>query len=85
MLTDIKGKDIICTQELPVQEIKAILKLAKEMKADRYSNKYNQLLKDRTFLMFFYNPSLRTRISFEAAATELGGHALKFLIDMLAG
>lgn len=75
MLTDIKGKDIICTQELPVQEIKAILKLAKEMKADRYSNKYNQLLKDRTFLMFFYNPSLRTRISFEAAATELGGHA----------
>jgi len=75
MLIDIKGKDIICTQELPVQEIKAILKLAKEMKADRYSNKYNQLLKDRTFLMFFYNPSLRTRISFEAAATELGGHA----------
>jgi len=75
MLIDIKGKDIICTQELSVQEINAILKLAKEMKADRYSNKYNQLLKDKTFLMFFYNPSLRTRISFEAAATELGGHA----------
>ncbi len=75
MLIDIKGKDIICTQELSVQEINAILKLAKEMKADRYSDKYNQLLKDKTFLMFFYNPSLRTRISFEAAATELGGHA----------
>jgi N-acetylornithine carbamoyltransferase len=29
----------------------------------------------KTFFMFFYNPSVRTRQSFECAATELGGHA----------
>ncbi len=75
MLVDIKGKDVLTTQELSVDEIKAILKLAKEMKKDRFDKKFNQLLKDKTFLMFFFNPSLRTRISFEAAATELGGHA----------
>ncbi|MCK4358530.1 MAG: ornithine carbamoyltransferase [Candidatus Cloacimonetes bacterium] len=75
MLVDMNGKDLICTQEISVKEIKAILKLASEMKSDRYGEKYNSLLKDKTFLMFFYNPSLRTRISFEAAATELGGHA----------
>ncbi len=75
MLIDIKGKDIICTQELSLKQIEALLKLAKEMKADRFGEKYIELLKDRTFLMFFFNPSLRTRISFEAAATELGGHA----------
>ncbi|MCK4338373.1 MAG: ornithine carbamoyltransferase, partial [Candidatus Cloacimonetes bacterium] len=75
MLVYLKGKDIICTQELSLSEIEAILKLASEMKSDRYGEKYNKLLKDKTFLMFFYNPSLRTRISFEAAATELGGHA----------
>lgn len=75
MLVDITGKDIICTQELSLSEIEAILKLACEMKSERFGEKYNKLLKDKTFLMFFYNPSLRTRISFEAAATELGGHA----------
>ncbi len=75
MLVNMKGKDVICTQELSVQEINALLKLAKEMKADRYGDKYNKLLRDQTFLMFFFNPSLRTRISFESAATELGGHA----------
>ncbi|MEA3475824.1 MAG: ornithine carbamoyltransferase [Candidatus Cloacimonadota bacterium] len=75
MLIDLTGRDIICTQELSISEIEAILKLAKKMKSDRFGKKYNELLKDKTFLMFFYNPSLRTRISFEAAATELGGHA----------
>jgi len=69
------GKDVITTQELSVGEIEGILKLAGEMKSDRYGDKYNKLLKNRTFIMFFYNPSLRTRQSFEAAATELGGHA----------
>ena len=29
MLVDMKGKDVICTQELSVQEINALLKLAK--------------------------------------------------------
>ena len=33
------------------------------------------MLAHKTFMMFFYNPSVRTRMSFEAAATELGGHA----------
>ncbi len=75
MLVDMKGKDLLCTQEISVNEIEVLLKLAKEMKADRHGDKYNKLLNDKTFLMFFFNPSLRTRVSFEAAATELGGHA----------
>jgi len=75
MQIDLKGKDIICSQEMSVNEIKAVLKLAGDMKADRFGKKYSELLKNKTFLMFFYNPSLRTRASFEAALTELGGHA----------
>ncbi|MBU1075804.1 MAG: hypothetical protein KKH98_00835 [Spirochaetes bacterium] len=70
-----KGNDVVTTQELSTDEIEAILKLAFEMKKDRYADKWAELLKRKTFIMFFYNPSLRTRQSFEAAATELGGHA----------
>ena len=45
------------------------------MKRDRFSPDFTELLKHRTFFMFFCNPSVRTRQSFECAATELGGHA----------
>lgn len=75
MLIDLTGRDVICTQELSVAEIEALLKLSYEMQANRHDERFKTLLEDKTFLMFFFNPSLRTRVSFESAATELGGHA----------
>jgi ornithine carbamoyltransferase len=51
------------------------LSLAGRMKRERFSEYFSTVLKNKTFFMFFYNPSVRTRQSFEAAATELGGHA----------
>ena len=72
---DLYGRDLISTQEWSKAELEAVLDLAGGMKRDRFSDKYTRILKHKTFLMFFYNPSVRTRQSFEAAATELGGHA----------
>lgn len=43
---------------------------AKEIKQDRY--KYQQLGKNKTLLMIFFNNSLRTRLSTQKAATNLG-------------
>ena len=71
----LQGKDVICTQEWSLEELRAALDLAAAMKRDRFSDRWTSILKHKTFLMFFYNPSVRTRLSFEAAATELGGHA----------
>ncbi|RLC46465.1 MAG: ornithine carbamoyltransferase [Candidatus Cloacimonadota bacterium] len=72
---DLIGRDLICTQDWSIEELIRVIELAEDMQKHRYSNKYTSLLRFKTFLMFFYNPSVRTRQSFEAAATELGGHA----------
>lgn len=71
--TKLKGRDLIVTQEWSPEELLDTLDLAVTMKRDRLG--FTHVLKDRTFFMFFYNPSVRTRQSFECAATELGGHA----------
>ncbi len=73
---NLKGKDLITTRDWEVEEILQVLELAEEMQEKRFSPEFTCVLQNKSFLMFFYNPSVRTRQSFEIAATELGGHAL---------
>jgi ornithine carbamoyltransferase len=72
---NLRGRDLICTQDWSVDELEAVLGLAVDMKAARYAEDHTRYLRNKTFMMMFYNSSLRTRQSFEAAASELGGHA----------
>ncbi len=72
---DLYGKDLITICDWKMEELEKVLSLAREVKKDRFSPRYLKMLEGKTFLMVFYNPSLRTRISFEAAMTELGGHS----------
>jgi N-acetylornithine carbamoyltransferase len=67
------GRDLICTQDWSYDELVKTVELAEKMQKNRYG--YMNTLKGKSFFMFFYNPSVRTRQSFECAATELGGHA----------
>jgi ornithine carbamoyltransferase len=72
---DLYGRDFIVSQEWSLAELRELLDLAARMKRERFSPRWTRILEHKTFMMFFYNPSVRTRMSFEAAATELGGHA----------
>lgn len=77
MNTDtLRGRDFLSENDFQPEEIRAILETAQQMKADRDGGGYhNDPLRHKTLFMIFYNQSLRTRNSFEAGMTELGGHA----------
>lgn len=75
IMKSLYGRDLITTQDWSIEELEKTLDLSFEFLKNRYDHPLNNCLDRRTFFMFFYNPSVRTRQSFEAAATELGGHA----------
>lgn len=62
-------------------DLNAALKEALEIKADRF--KYDTLGKNKTLLMVFFNNSLRTRLSTQKAAMNLGMNVI--VLDVNAG
>ena len=70
------GRDLISLIELTSDELRGILELAAEVKAN--PERYTEALTGCTLFMYFEKPSLRTRVTFEAGMTQLGGHAIYY-------
>jgi len=70
------GKDLISLLDLSSDEARRILDVALEVKRDRA--RFATALSGRTLFMYFEKPSLRTRVTFEAGMTQLGGHAIYY-------
>ena len=66
-------RDFLAIPDFSTEELYAILRLAKDMKAGRYNKRP---LDDKTIALIFEKSSTRTRVSFEVGAFQLGGHAL---------
>jgi aspartate carbamoyltransferase catalytic subunit len=71
-------KDIISIRDFDRKDIEYILKLAKEMEPIARSEKKSDALSGKLLGMLFYEPSTRTRLSFEAAMKRLGGSTIGF-------
>ncbi len=69
-------KHFIDTQDFSKQELLDILQLIHLIKAADRAGCTPHLLEDASLAMIFEEPSTRTRVSFEVAMIELGGHAL---------
>ncbi|MDE0417108.1 MAG: ornithine carbamoyltransferase [bacterium] len=61
-------------------EIREVLALARRVKRHRWE--FQGHMQGRTLVMIFQKTSTRTRVSFEAGMTELGGHAIN--LDWMA-
>jgi putrescine carbamoyltransferase len=64
------------TQDFTKAELLELLELTRRLKAADRAGVVLKLLPDASLGMIFEEPSTRTRVSFEVAMTELGGHAL---------
>jgi len=74
-MVNLKGRNLITCQEWSLEEIEFTLEFAKELKRKYYAGEPHKYLDGKTFFMIFFATSTRTRNSFEAAMTQLGGHA----------
>ena len=72
------GRDLISAADLSASDIARLFARAAELKAEyRVERRHaHPPLERRTLAMLFQKPSLRTRVTFEAGMTQLGGHAV---------
>ena len=72
-----KTKHFLSITDLSISELKTVFKIALKTKKQLKTKHANKpLLQNQTMSMIFEKPSLRTRLSFETAMTQLGGHAI---------
>ena len=69
-------RHLLDTTDLSVKEIDDIIALADDIIADK--KKYAKVCEGKKLATLFFEPSTRTRLSFEAAMLELGGSTLGF-------
>lgn len=69
-------KHVISPLDLSVEELDRLLNLAEDI--IDHPKKYSQVCQGKKLATLFYEPSTRTRLSFEAAMMNLGGNVLGF-------
>ena len=69
-------RHLIGIEELSVEEIESLISTAEDIIAN--PKKYNKVAEGKKIATLFYEPSTRTRLSFESAMIELGGNAIGF-------
>lgn len=74
----LRGRDLLSINDLSADEARLILDVAARLKRSKFDETQTLFAKGQTLVMLFEKPSLRTRVTFEAGMTQLGGHAIYY-------
>ena len=80
----LKGRNLVKSEDFSVEEIDQILSLSQNIIEN--PSKYSRVCEGKLLATLFYEPSTRTRLSFESAMCRLGGSVVGFScinMDML--
>ncbi len=72
------GRDILSLKDFERNEFFHVFDVAQQMEPIARSRRNVDLLKEKTLVTAFYQPSTRTRLAHEAAMHRLGGHVTGF-------
>ena len=72
----LKGRDLISIRDLHIDDMLSIFELSK--KIQNAPQKVSEILKGKVISVAFFEPSTRTRLSFEAAVKRMGGEIIGF-------
>src|ERR1022692_4330359 len=77
------GRDYITTEEWMNPELDTLIDVAGDLKRKFKGRIPHRYLADQTIFLMFFDKSTRTRNSFEAGMTQLGGHAHFLTADVM--
>ena len=77
-MSSFAGADVISIADFSKEEVMKILRIAKEMVPMATGKKTDRSLEGKILSALFFEPSTRTRLSFESAMKRLGGGVLGF-------
>lgn len=72
----LKNKSLVSIEDVTTTELEEIFKIAGEMESSLASGKPLKTMDGKIMVTIFYEPSTRTRLSFESAMHRLGGSVL---------
>jgi N-acetylornithine carbamoyltransferase len=75
MQSNLRGRDLIGDLDFSQDEVETVLEVAYDLKRKKALNEPTPYLRDKALAMLFFFSSTRTRGSFEAGMTQLGGNA----------
>ncbi len=70
------SKNLVSISDLELKDVEGLFELTATMKESCKRGEVDHCLEGKTLAMIFEKSSMRTRVSFEVAMTQMGGHAI---------